>query len=218
MSKKANKRAAENARRRTARANQKFQKLSKAEQRVFIARDVLNQLADNKLVAEAGVWMDDDDLITPELVKRDPELQDVFQQRERCNVCALGALFVSAVGIADKLKLSELEDIKEYRKGKKDLSDVGLSFGDIKKYLKQFFSVQQLEWMETAFEQLDSLQTYRKYPYSKEAENFARMTSDHYTESTDRMKMIMQNVIANDGTFNPKVKPVPTWTIPGFVE
>lgn len=201
------KRAVANANRRTARANKKFESLTPSEKRVQIARDVLAQLATKRLIATPGVWLagkhEDDELFSGKDVEKNPELQSILNKSKQCTGCALGGMFMCAVERADKLKLTDLSDgAKE--SGVPDMPDVF-------KYMRRFFSNEQLEQIETAFEQGDGA--------CSADDDYDNEYSGWLPEScspSERMRLIMENIVVNKGRFVVGKKPEMTWTTPGF--
>ena len=78
------------------RRNKRFKKLDRMAQRVTIAKDVLNLLDIRKLRASRGVYVQlphDAPLPRPE-----DSCEVQFAKAENCTVCALGAVFLGAVG------------------------------------------------------------------------------------------------------------------------
>ena len=199
------------------RRNEQFAKLSPSEKRVQIARDVIAQLASKKLIATAGVWLtgtDGDNLFDEKDVERNPELQEILSKQESCEGCALGGMFMCAVERHDKLKLTDLEVVKDYKQAVKDIGDdANLDSGeasedDATHYLKKFFSEAQLNDIEAAFERGGGAKSG-----SNSAQNFA----DEVDDDGERMRLIMENIIVNKGKFVPSKPPVQTWTTPGFL-
>jgi len=210
-----------NHERRVSRDNKAFDKLSPADKRVAIARDVLAQIAAQKLVPTSGTWLsgkDDSPLFDEKDVKKNPELQAILTKTKQCEGCALGGLFLCAVKKADKLKLNELEEVKKFEEWKAEcgseafLSDESkyIYQEDAFKYLGRFFSKDQLEAIESAFEQ--GRGAVQEYEYS-EAANFA----EEVGEPEDRMRLIMENIISHKGRFVYQDEPVVKWVTPGFV-
>src|ERR1700735_5612950 len=73
--------------RRTNRINKAFEKLSPAEKRVYIARDVLEQIRLKRLIPTSGVWLADHNenpLIKLNDVKADSEVQDIVAKTKKC--------------------------------------------------------------------------------------------------------------------------------------
>lgn len=194
--------------RKIAKDNLEFQKLSPSQKRIQIARDVLAQLASKKLVAQPGVWLSqagESSFLSEKvaLTKKDVEVQTVLSGLKKCEGCALGGMFMCAVERADKLKVSDLSGFSDVQDNYADLSVEGSdAFG----YLKKFFSESQLNLIECAFEQGNG------NSYDGRSENFVYNIDD----PSERMRLIMENIIANNGTFNYKKKPVYTWVTPGF--
>ena len=216
---------------RTRRANKKFEALSPEDKRVTIARDVLAQLAIGRLKATCSIWLEDPELgdldddgdptvsfliSGKDAVKhQDLELQKVLRSKKECNGCALGGLFMCAVERANKIKVSDLlgfeSATESYNDGDEydeEPFDLGVDNEDAFGYLSRFFPREQLEVIEAAFELSHGAIV------NHEAAAFAIDVRD----PSDRMKLIMQNIIVNEGTFVPEQRPVArtVWDTPGF--
>lgn len=187
--------------RRIARSNKEFEKMSPSEKRVQIARDVLAQLAAKRLIATPGTWLagrGESDLFTHEESDNDQELQKVLAKTKQCTGCALGGMFMCAVERADKLKIQDLSS--------EALSTRQMQTDDVFDYMKKFFSREQLEQIESAFEQGEGFaQTYDASDWLEDVE-----------EPSERMRLIMENIVANKGKFVLSKPPVKTWTTPGY--
>lgn len=186
--------------RRIARENAKFEKLTAKEKRVQIARDVLAQLTLKRLVPTPGVWLngktEGSRLYSEKDIKKDRQLQEVLKDRKTCTGCALGGMFMCAVERANELKLSELNDVDE-----------GVDFDDAMKYLGRFFDGEQLEMIETAFERGDGATSA-----GDEAQDFCANVDD----ASERMRLVMENIVVNGGKFVPTKRPKVTYVTPGF--
>jgi hypothetical protein len=150
---------------------------NKAKMRVKIARDVLKQLTARKLVAAAGVYM----ILNSEaathnywktLSSKKPSQQLNKFLPKKCNVCALGALFITAIDKNNDLTLGELPS--------NDISGRWFGSATMRDYLNKWFDLYQLVEIEQSFE---------------------RGPSGKGQWSTDKMKSIMENIIKNKGTF-----------------
>ena len=200
--------------RRVTRENKAFQALSPAEKRVYIARDVLAQIALKKLVPSIGMWLTSDKpLYTEKDVAKDVELQDILKRTKQCEGCAIGGMFMCAVQTANQLKLSNLEGVKIFKEDQEDSPfyahlDTDIEYEDAFKYLSKFFSHDQLEMIETAFE---------KDAGACHAGDDSATFVTEINDPSVRMELIMQNIIVNKGTFKPEKKPTQVWVIPGFV-
>lgn len=189
---------------RIERENALFRKLSAPRKRVALARDGLAQLASGQLIATTGTWVNiDDDAAVPSGTDSDTDLRDVIGE-QTCETCALGGLFVCAVKRVDALKISELEN-GEYV----EYSDVGVETEDVFAYLRKFFSESQLNAIEAAFEQGNGVASG-----SYAARSFASDIDD----AELRMRLILENIVANKGTFDPSIKPeqVITYVTPNY--
>lgn len=170
-----------------------FSKLSKAEQRVEIAKDVIKQCSKGKYEIETGGYID----LYPEGLRSFDELEHlqantcVSKGRITCTVCAKGALFMSHVMKTNHCLVKEADKT----------DDTG-----IKKRLKNIFSPLQLDLIETAFERSvvvdDTDKIHQGCDYTelgKKATNFGWQ----YSEPNERLIAIMKNIIKNKGTFKP---------------
>lgn len=124
----------------------------KARERVEIAKDILAQLAAEKLRADTQLYVEFDSGYYP-----DPEApaQPIIDQiTENCTVCARGALILSYVRRHNKLKVGELN-----RNALMDYNSV----------LTQFFNIAQIKLIEDVFETRYGWQAYREvYPDDNE--------------------------------------------------
>ncbi len=204
----------------------RFRKANKARKRVMIARDVLAQLDAKRFIPTEGVWVNEvkglNDVLEQE---EDKDLRDLLVKQPKCEVCGLGALFVSCVEFADKLNIAELDEgIKDDLKSEESGEETGISFTLLNPYLKKYFDSDQLILIELAFEQ--GCGNYREYnsPLGKEAADFFDLIEDDWLSNQDesfqetKMRLIMENIIANNGTFDPMIKPEikTVYVTPGF--
>lgn len=93
-------------------------------------------------------------------------------------------MFIAAVENADKLKISNFNT--------RDTRDAEVE------YLSTWFSKKQLDLVEQYYERHTS--EFRSAPEP----DWRRHPIFNEHESDKRMKMIMENIISNRGTFNPK--------------
>jgi hypothetical protein len=189
-------------------------KLIVAKSGVYVAGDVSNivwQNPDNYY----SVSFEEREKLEEETRNRD--LRGLINERETagevlsCTACALGSLFVSAVRACNNYTIG-------------DARNGNMNAMDIKQYLAErldMFTVYQLSLIETAFE----CETYgnfgtakqwseataaiafgSKYPKYKRVYNkFEGRHKNVRSERNDdlRLKAIMKNIIANNGTFIP---------------
>lgn len=176
---------------RTAINNAAFFAQSPAQQRVTIAKDVISELRSGRFRASSGLYFEasgfkaDDAL---DYAEPEDELSDVLTRVDKCNVCALGAVFVCGVQRADNLTVQGAG---------------GYQQKDMHEYLSRFFSVSQLHLIETAFEKGEvgsrgDVETEEAVA----AVGFWRNLTTPNPEN--RMLAIMENIIRNNGKFKPK--------------
>lgn len=195
---------------RIAASNVAFRKLGKRAQRVAIAEDVLAQLATGKIQAQSGCYID---TVFKDKLNGDEQLQSALLQNqvESCQVCGLGSLLVSTIRLANKVTFGQLS-------GSGKSIRLGSNGSTVREHLSPFFSAKQLNEIEQAFERWypgrDDDQC--GYAGTGEAGNFARTIRS----LSVRLRLIMENIVANNGTFKHKIRPVaqqvPVYSTPGF--
>lgn len=166
----------------------------KAAERVVIAKDVLAQIKVKRLIPVNGTYLDANTLVTTE--DKDKELQQLLKAKP-CDVCALGSLFVARIDKKNELKLNDcmsyLDDLYP-RTG----TSLHVSREIMVKYLSKVFTVEQMNLIENEFER-DRLAGTRGF-----RSRFAPAVYD----SEDRLRLIMENIVVNGGTFVRQMQPV----------
>lgn len=189
--------------------NKAFDAMSPSEKRVAIARDVLEQIKIKRLMPKFGTWLHKKgarNLFSKDLVKDNIEVKDALAGIKQCSGCAIGGMFMCAVERADKLKVSELEYAKDCAEYSDPIVVEEISEDDSFTYLKRFFSRDQLELIECVFESNGGSH------YDEDAGDFALGVGS----PSERMRLIMENIIVNKGTFKLNKLPVAVYTTPGF--
>lgn len=154
-------------------------KIPKAEARVLIAQDVLNQLNLKKIIATKGKYFEfkgdvfDDNDFLHEIIARNP-----------CEVCALGSLYYSRVQLANETKCDVVQS-SDYSNGSKLISNSETMEEDLLQYFDE--------------EVLDKIEAYFEGWYS------AAQFADNNPDPEIRMRKIMQNIIDNNGDFKPEL-------------
>lgn len=180
-------------------SNKAFSKMSKANQRVAIAKDVIMTIKAKKIKISQGSYVTNDEL-SEEIgnYEKPVELQKLLAKvDEPCEVCAKGAMFICDIMRRNDFKVSDNTNIEDER--------------IISKRLSQYFPQQQLDLIECAFEE-GVQQDYTKtlsirnddgnWIYSEIAKE-AMEFGERYKRSEDRLIAIMKNIIKNNGTFKP---------------
>lgn len=188
----------------------RFKKATKQRKRVMIAKDVLAQLAANRFIAAQGTWIGtlDDAIMYGD---KDNDVQKIVCEQNQCEVCGIGAVFVSTVEFANRLKAGEL-----------NIHGESGDFGGYAEYLTQWFSMEQLRLIELAFESGSGGCRTSEKTSEKNAVKFFDFLDLEFNkfdaDADERMRLIMENIIANKGEFRPEYKPYCNYTLttPGF--
>lgn len=114
----------------------KFDSLTKAEQRVVIAKDLIKRLNEHRFTAQAGTYL----RVTTGRRdgERDDEVKDMLKGA-RCRGCQLGGIFLCAVDRHNKLKLKDMGYLEDNDRS-------------MRSYLSKWFTESQLLEVEEAFE------------------------------------------------------------------
>lgn len=168
-------------------------RLTKAEQRVAVAKDALQQLRLAKYIAETGTYVgekfkltivdepsfrfNDDDCIVGGSNWDDQAKPLLRSSSEPCAVCAKGALFLSTIRKFNKATVGDI---------------VSENFTDTYK----LFGKANMDLAEIAFERWSCYGTDGK-------KGKARDFGYQYTHDHDRLVAILKNIIKNNGTFKP---------------
>ena len=182
----------------------KKKRLTKIQMRVAIAKDVIAQINSKKLIPETGVWIYDpklgsiddhiDNLIDKAMEdeKNDTCRFEPFNARDftkkvnKCKVCALGSIFVSAVNLYDDVELKDGEEAASVFETL-DLSP-----------LSKYFSPTSLAFIECCFEGEDSAH-WCDIDGKESAIAIAYHRS--FRLSKERLIAIMKNIVRNKGEF-----------------
>jgi hypothetical protein len=186
--------------------NAAFLALPPEQQRVAIAIDTIQQLWLQKFRAQPCIYFRTDSHRSQVKVNADLQKLLTNDETDSCAVCARGAVFASAVRLSDGVRVSRgVWDAAEF--------DLGVRFGPVDRAFsrkeRQFFSQQQLDLMEEAFEcqNMGSLSREKNFELFDPAPCFGV----RFEYSKDRLMAIMQNVIDHNGTFDPRKKTRPLY-------
>jgi len=157
-----------------------FNKLSAAQKRVAIAKDVLLRIKKKNIKQYQGDFFLNKEDIFEELDEKD-SIQDAINSSQ-CEVCAKGALVCSWVGNFNKVKKEDIESF-----------EVNLVFEDAApKGLVKLFGRDMLDSIEYNFEGED---------YAWTSHNALR--KGYNKKYNNNLRAIMQNIIENEGKFIP---------------
>jgi hypothetical protein len=170
-----------------------------AKKRVLLAKDVLSLLQEGKIIAQQDKYFESKhiDLST---VSSEESFQKLLQEdKEPCEVCAVGSLLVCAVKRYNKAKIKDIRFTSH-----RDDDDNSLGSNDalcFMKILERYFSREQIVLIKSAFEKtsrgIDSCFHGNLQP------DDLLIAQEKYKDmdSEQTMIAIMQNIIDNNGTF-----------------
>ena len=178
-----------------AEANLAFSRMSAAEKRVAIAKDVIKWLNTGALVAKPGKYLS--------VTKSDNS------GLKECKACALGAVFACAIDRSPSVKTTAAEWFNP-GEVQGDEHYYGNAHG-MRTALKPYFTEEQLITIENAFEKQvisplegDRFDQYTGYHH---AENSTTIKAVKYNRGIrsgkERLTRIMRNIIRNGGEFRP---------------
>ena len=178
----------------TKRKNIPFAKLSKAQQRVKVAKDVLVQLKKKKYIADTGAYIDGIDLKNAGLRNED-NIKSNFRKIKACKCCALGSCLLSITKFKDTLTIG-------------DVSAGKYVFYDNAKKIFKMFSPHQLLLIENSFEGKSEGDGSSRIGYTVfmanttfEEKEKCRSFYLKYPDAELRLVAIMKNIISNKGLF-----------------
>jgi hypothetical protein len=162
---------------------EKFGKLTAAQKRVAIAKDVLKQIKARKLIIRTGNFVD---------VPIDYYFEEHNKQylnsssAQPCTVCAIGAAIVCGIRLFNEVSFK----------------------GDVTPeeswpLIRHFFSANQAVLIEAAFE-CGGHYSHSYGPWPSDVDvSAARQFGEKYDSDEDRAIAIFQNIVANNGVFKP---------------
>lgn len=166
------------------------------KQRVAVAREVLKLLDLGWIRAMPGMWVEFGDEICTAGTLEDLK-SEVYREEHPCSVCADGALFVAhmVMTAGDKQKIG------------------WSTFETMTRALEHLFPLRQLQLIDMAFELGEGYWNINFYHPSEDTEDVrlqdrraANLCHDlgiDIGDKAERMRAIMNNIIANHGEFKP---------------
>lgn len=176
---------------------------TKGKARVAIAKDVLKWMDTQKMdVQQSGYLLSKTGSLFSGLdVLDNADLKEKLQGKE-CQVCALGAVFLTTVDRFNQVGCADLLDEGDWRGGALSLKRRHLT-----NYLEKYFAPLQLCLIESAFE-CGSFRTGFNSNHSAlkkiaKAEQYGVKLHRKGLGPDKRLRKIMNNIIKNNGTFKP---------------
>ena len=159
-------------------SNAKFEKMTKAERKAAVAKDVIALIDSGFFKVKTDMYLEaptvfkgDYSSSTSDMLS-DKDLSDVLTEKAKknaCRVCAVGATFVATVMKRDQLNYNAN----------------GYSDDNMLEYLEDIFSGQELRMMERAFEAIEDGQAF----------------GESFNSDELRLRAIMNIIIKNNGKF-----------------
>lgn len=190
--------------------------MTKVEMRIAIAKDVISSLkilnvVEGSFIEEHNSWGDisyDDRVLKLKGISKLKDSRIQAQQlKESCEVCALGACFLSSVKLNNKFK---------FKFSRQDPGSFSIQIKPLFEKLKQYFTVEQIFMIENSFEMgagflsdwdnVKKLKTFLKKAsfdrlYKKYYWDAVHFGNKYYTEPDKRLEAIMKNIVKNKGLF-----------------
>lgn len=162
-----------------------FNRMTAAQKRVAIAKDVINQIKNGGMIPYTGIyflWLNNTNANLGENFNQ----KSLTDKNNKCKVCGIGAAIVSGIRLFNKLELSP-------------------NFGDgdsALKVIKNWFTVSQTVAIECAFED-ESTRLLSKRFTNKKLNNKAIKFGEKYFSPEEKAIAIYKNIIKNKGVFKP---------------
>jgi len=161
------------------------------EKAVAVAKDVLAHL--DTIRARRGIYMNG---YIPRVDRSEDLQKHADTVTTNCKMCALGALMLSKARLYNDVPMRSIADNSAMFD---DQSSVYASRSDVERAISEIFSLKQMAMIETAFEGgTCSAQDCDTDTLSRAAA-YTRGVDD----SSERIRMVMQNIIDNGGEFIP---------------
>lgn len=158
----------------------KFDLMTKAEQRVQIAKDVLKWLRAGKLEPKHMTYIN---VPTSDALAVGEQVQSFLERNDSCRVCALGATFCAVVLRDNDITMGQLFGLD----GKANAQARMLE------YLSKYFPQSELAAIENAFESFCG--------YGRRGGKYFHGNESLRGQPRKRLTIIMKNIIRNGGTF-----------------
>lgn len=182
----------------------KFDKLSKAKQRMVVAQDVIDRIELGQISASTGKFCQINTLEK----ERKMSIKTFFESPDsHCEACAKGGLFISFIGIVNTFTIDELS---KSRCGWNSGLLIGhqMSSNEME-VLSKIFEPKQLAMIETAFEgvSFSHNSSVLSRPHNSSELNkcidYKNKKCRRLSSNEEVLIAIMKNIIKNNGTFKP---------------
>jgi len=165
-----------------------YKKMTKAQKRVAIAKDIIASINSKKYIANASTYIDNVEIDGKSVDVRydylddkdieELDIQETLPRMEKCKVCAMGACILSLTKYENKLTFADIgPNISEFS----ETTD---------KLLKGVFTPDQLAMIEIMFEGYYSDVEYDHEDYKQRGNNYSRDRLGAIVSDEDALKCI----------------------------
>jgi hypothetical protein len=172
--------------------SKEFWALPKAEKAVVIAKDILKQIKSKKYKVTTGDYVN---IETTYSLEEEADIQEVFDEINYCEVCAIGAACVSIAHIGDGLTYHDFTYSPQHSP-------------NLTKVLRKVFDDVTLYAMENAFEGIGGSDVrfaedlgFDTNSVSSDIKRKIQKFHEKYDNDGNRLVAIMKNIIKNKGKF-----------------
>ncbi len=202
--------------------NAEFKKATPQQKRVMIAKDVIATINTKKITIDTGSFIsifvpafqhaeeEDEEAIKLVNIPVDAKVNDLLSNNKQvsCDCCAVGAAVLSCMRLTDMPVAKGFNEKKLVPALIDNYGTLDLEGEDAFRILRKFFSKKQVNMIEWCFETSSGWvgnQQYESTSYYDNNEDYQRALAfgKKYRSSEKRLLAIMDNIIANNGTFNP---------------
>ena len=179
----------------TIKKNKAFEKATKPERRVMVAKDVLEQLKKRQLVAMAGRYVGLQFMPTYSSLNPNLDIKENYDKVQECHVCALGACIMATTRFTNQLNFEDVGRTSDE-----------MAITKVSNVLTDIFTPEQLHIIEIAFEGHQSGERFAvnvlgELLLNREQEKKCRDFYESYHNDDKRLIAIMENIIKNKGEF-----------------
>lgn len=184
-----------------------FEKLSKQEKAIAVAKDVLLQMSKNVYIPNTGSYING----LEHTAETHSSIKDNFDKIKSCSVCAIGSMLLSATHLGNKLSFEELFV------GSHVTTVEQLASPKVGELLSSMFDDRTLFLIEECFEggydfRTDEFENPTRYSVNVRGLDTSMITSDEIEKcnsfnmmygnnSPIALKEICENIIRNNGLF-----------------
>jgi hypothetical protein len=167
-------------------------KLTKAQMRVAVARDVIKRIRARSIKPTSGLYLNTSFHL--DISRNDVSKQIIEQLPKKCEACAIGGMFLSSLRLYNKYKPNKYLLTGNANDTLGPVSTLISSVSMREDQLKKYFTDKQLGLIENVFETTHNINHQRINVFLEKHNKSSRAVL---------LIAIMKNIIKNKGTFKP---------------